>query len=97
MWKFGGGSMWQTPALDAELGLLYIMVGNPSPDLDGSIRAGDNLFTESIVALDYKTGVPRWHFQEIHHDIWDYDTVSPNVLFDVEMNGQDRQGHRRGR
>jgi quinohemoprotein ethanol dehydrogenase len=88
MWKYGGGSMWQAPAIDPELGMLYIQVGNPSPDLDGTMRAGDNLFTESIVALDLKSGEYKWHFQEIHHDIWDYDTVSPNVLFDVEIDGQ---------
>ena len=92
MWKFGGGSMWQTPALDPDLGMLYVTVGNPSPDLDGSPRAGDNLFTESIVALDAKTGARKWHFQEIHHDIWDYDVVSPNVLFDVQMNGKTVKG-----
>src|SRR5262245_1108600 len=88
MWKYGGGSMWQSPAIDPDLGMLYIQVGNPSPDLDGTMRAGNNLYTESIVALDLKTGEYKWHFQEIHHDIWDYDTVSPNVLFDVEINGQ---------
>jgi alcohol dehydrogenase (cytochrome c) len=88
MWKFGGGSVWQSPALDPDLGMLYVTVGNPSPDLDGSQRAGDNLFTESIVALDAKTGTRKWHFQEIHHDIWDYDVTSPNVLFDVQMNGK---------
>jgi quinohemoprotein ethanol dehydrogenase len=92
MWKFGGGSMWQSPALDPDLGMLYITVGNPSPDLDGSQRAGDNLFTESLVALDAKTGVRKWHFQEIHHDIWDYDVVSPNILFDVQMNGKTVKG-----
>ena len=91
MWKYGGGSMWQAPAIDPELGMLYIQVGNPSPDLDGTMRAGDNLFTESIVALDLKSGERKWHFQEVHHDIWDYDTVSPNVLFDVEIDGQDGQ------
>jgi alcohol dehydrogenase (cytochrome c) len=92
MWKFGGGSVWQTPALDPDLGLLYVTVGNPSPDLDGSQRGGDNLFTEAIVALDAKSGARKWHFQEVHHDIWDYDTVSPNVLFDVSVNGKTVKG-----
>lgn len=92
IWKFGGGSVWQTPALDPDLGMLYITVGNPSPDLDGSQRAGNNLFTESIVALDATTGARKWHFQEIHHDIWDYDAISPNILFDVEMNGKTVKG-----
>jgi alcohol dehydrogenase (cytochrome c) len=92
MWKYGGGSMWQSPAVDPALGMLYIQVGNPSPDLDGTMRAGDNLFTESIVALDLKTGERKWHFQEVHHDIWDYDTVSPNVLFDVQIDGKDVKG-----
>ena len=92
MWKYGGGSMWQSPAIDPELGMLYIQVGNPSPDLDGTMRAGDNLFTESIVALDLKSGEYKWHFQEVHHDIWDYDTVSPNVLFDVELDGKTVKG-----
>jgi alcohol dehydrogenase (cytochrome c) len=92
MWKFGGGSVWQTPALDPDLGLLYVTVGNPSPDLDGSQRGGDNLFTEAIVALDAKSGARKWHFQEVHHDIWDYDTVSPNVLFDVSVSGKTVKG-----
>jgi len=92
IWQFGGGSMWQTPAFDPDLGLLYITVGNPSPDLDGTQRAGNNLFTESIVALDVKTGERKWHFQEVHHDIWDYDTISPNVLFDVSINGTSVKG-----
>jgi alcohol dehydrogenase (cytochrome c) len=92
MWKFGGGSMWGTPALDPDLGMLYFAVGNPSPDLDGSQRAGDNLFTESIVALDAKTGTRKWHFQEVHHDLWDYDATSPTLLFDVQMNGKTVKG-----
>jgi glucose dehydrogenase len=71
---------------------MYITVGNPAPDLDGGQRAGDNLFTESIVALDAKTGTRKWHFQEVHHDIWDYDVFSPNILFDVQMNGTTVKG-----
>jgi quinohemoprotein ethanol dehydrogenase len=92
IWMYGGGSVWQAPAFDPDLGLMYIVVGNPSPDLDGTQRAGDNLFTESIVALDLKTGAYKWHFQEIHHDIWDYDVVSPAVLFDVNVNGTPVKG-----
>ena len=71
--------------------MLYFSTGNASP-LDGSLRPGDNLFTASIVALDYKTGQYKWHFQEVHHDIWDYDAPSPVVLFDQMYNGQMRKG-----
>jgi alcohol dehydrogenase (cytochrome c) len=79
----GGGDVWQTPAIDPDLGLIYFSTGSPAPHFDGSARAGDNLFTDSIVALDYKTGQYRWHFQEVHHDIWDYGALSPVVLFDT--------------
>jgi quinohemoprotein ethanol dehydrogenase len=89
-WQQGGAPIWQTPAVDSELGLLYFSTGNASPDLDGSRRAGDNLFTSSIVALDAKTGKYRWHFQEVHHDLWDYDAPSPVVLFDVDVEGRTR-------
>src|SRR5215210_6479714 len=82
-WQYGGAPVWQTPAVDPELGLLYFSTGNASPDLNGSERAGDNLFASSIVALDAKTGKHRWHFQQVHHDIWDYDGPSPVVLFDA--------------
>ena len=91
-WKRGGGSIWQTPALDRELGQLFLSTDNPAPDLNGSIRAGDNLYTDSILALDARTGQYRWHFQEVHHDIWDYGGPSPVVLFDVTVNGQPRKG-----
>jgi alcohol dehydrogenase (cytochrome c) len=87
-WRHGGAPMWQTPAVDPELGLIYFSTGNASPDLDGSRRAGDNLFAASIVALDAKTGKHRWHFQQVHHDIWDYDSPSPVVLFDLELDGE---------
>ena len=91
-WEHGGAPVWQTPAVDPELGLLYFSTGNASPDLDGSRRAGDNLFAASIVAVDAKTGKYRWHFQQVHHDIWDYDGPSPVVLFDVEIVGEERKG-----
>ena len=83
-WKTGGAPVWQTPAVDPELGLLYFSTGNASPDLNGSKRGGDNLFTASIVAVDAETGAYRWHYQQVHHDIWDYDGPSPVVLFDVD-------------
>jgi quinohemoprotein ethanol dehydrogenase len=82
-WRNGGAPMWQTAAVDPDLGLLYFSTGNASPDLDGSKRAGDNLFTASIVAVDAKSGRYRWHFQQVHHDIWDYDSPSPVILFDA--------------
>jgi quinohemoprotein ethanol dehydrogenase len=91
-WMHGGGSVWQTPAVDPELGLIYFSTGNPGPDYNGAVRKGDNLFTASIVALDAKSGAYRWHFQQVHHDLWDYDGPSPVVLFDVEIDGVQRHG-----
>ena len=91
-WKYGGASIWQTPAVDPELGLVYFSTSNPGPDLNGRVRAGDNLYTSSIVALEVSTGRYRWHFQEVHHDIWDYDSPNPVVLFDAPIAGQDHKG-----
>jgi alcohol dehydrogenase (cytochrome c) len=91
-WQYGGAPIWQTPAVDPELGLLYFSTGNAGPDLNGSNRAGDNLFTVSIVALDTATGAYKWHFQQVHHDIWDYDSPNPVILFDTEVNGVPRKG-----
>jgi alcohol dehydrogenase (cytochrome c) len=92
VWQHGGASVWQTPALDPDLGLLYFSTGNPGPDFNGAVRAGDNLFSAAIVAVDAKTGRYRWHFQQVHHDIWDYDAPSAVVLFDLEIGGQMRKG-----
>jgi quinohemoprotein ethanol dehydrogenase len=92
LWMHGGASVWQTPAVDPELGLLYFSTGNPGPDYNGGVRPGDNLFSSSIVAVDAKTGVYRWHFQQVHHDLWDYDSPSPIVLFDLELDGVQRKG-----
>jgi alcohol dehydrogenase (cytochrome c) len=79
-WQRGGGSVWMTPAYDPATHLLYVAVGNPSPDLDGSVRPGDNLYTESVVALDARSGEYKWHYQEVPHDVWDLDAASPPVI-----------------
>jgi len=92
VWMHGGATVWQTPAVDAELGLIYFSTGNPGPDFNGAVRAGDNLFSASIVAIEARTGRYRWHFQEVHHDLWDYDAPNPVVLFDVRMGGTVRKG-----
>ncbi len=91
-WKRGGGTVWQTPAVDPDLGLIYFSTGNPGPDFNGAVRPGDNLFTASIVAIDARTGKYRWHFQQVHHDIWDYDAPNPVVLFDATIDGVPRKG-----
>ncbi len=78
--------------MDPELGLLYFPGANPGPDLNGAVREGDNLYTSSVVALEAKTGKYRWHFQAVHHDIWDYGGSNPVILFDVMLNGQLRKG-----
>jgi alcohol dehydrogenase (cytochrome c) len=90
-WKYGGASIWQTPAIDPALGLVYFSTGNAGPDYNGSVRAGDNLYTASIVAIDLATGKYRWHFQQVHHDIWDYDSPNPVILMDVNIGGRLRK------
>lgn len=81
-WARGGGTAWITGSYDPELNLVYWSTGNPSPDFDGDVRPGANLFTDSIVALDPDTGAMRWHYQMTPHDVWDYDGIGENILFD---------------
>jgi glucose dehydrogenase len=83
----GGAAVWVPPAIDPDLGLVYLSVGNAAPDIRGEERAGDNLFAASIVAIKLSDGNPAWHFQEVHHDIWDYDSAQPAVLFPLEKGG----------
>jgi len=78
-----GGGVWQNPSVDLATNRIYFVVGNPSPDLDGSVRPGDNLYTNSLVSVDLDTGKYICHFQYIAHDVWDLDAVSPTVLVDV--------------
>jgi alcohol dehydrogenase (cytochrome c) len=82
-YKTLGGGVWQNPAVDLATRRIYFVVGNPSPDLDGSLRPGDNLYTDSLVSVDLDTGKYVCHFQYIAHDVWDLDAVSPPVLVDV--------------
>jgi len=83
-YKTLGGGVWQNPAVDLKTNRIYFVVGNPSPDLDGSLRPGDNLYTDSLVALDLDTGKYVCHLQYIAHDVWDLDAVSPPILVDVK-------------
>jgi|TARA_B110000305_G_scaffold63884_1_gene71097 alcohol dehydrogenase (cytochrome c) len=83
-----GGGVWQNPAVDLETNRIYFVVGNPSPDLDGSLRPGDNLYTDSLVAIDLDTGKYVCHFQYIAHDVWDLDAVSPPVITDINDGGK---------
>jgi len=82
-YKTLGGGVWQNPSVDRATNRIYFVVGNPSPDLDGSLRPGDNLYTDSLVSLDLDTGNYVCHFQYIAHDVWDLDAVSPTVLVNV--------------
>lgn len=82
-----GGGVWMTPAVDLSTRTVYFVVGNPSPDLYGDIRPGDNLYTDSIVAVDLDSGEYKAHFQYIAHDVWDLDAVSPPII--TEAKGKD--------
>ena len=87
----GKNDAWATLSADPELGLVYIPVGMPLMDEYGGHRPGDNLFGNSLVALDVKTGQRKWHFQMVHHDIWDYDTPMAPNLMDVTIDGRPRK------
>jgi alcohol dehydrogenase (cytochrome c) len=79
-----GGGVWMNPAVDLKTRTIFFVVGNPSPDLYGAERPGDNLYTDSMVAVELDTGKYKWHFQYIAHDVWDLDAVSPPILMDVK-------------
>jgi len=83
-YKTLGGGVWQNPSVDLATKRIYFVVGNPSPDLDGSIRPGDNLYTDSLVSIDLDTGKLACYLQYIAHDVWDLDATSPTVLVNVK-------------
>ncbi|HXS90145.1 MAG TPA: PQQ-binding-like beta-propeller repeat protein [Steroidobacteraceae bacterium] len=92
-YKTLGGGVWQNMAVDRETGIVYFVAGNPSPDLYGAIRPGDNLYTNSLVAVDLQTGKYKCHFQYIAHDVWDLDAVSPVIITRVnDKNGKPVKG-----
>ena len=99
-WLTGGGSAWVTGTYDPELNTLYWGIGNPSPDFNGEVRKGDNLYTCSILALNPDDGSYKWHFQNSPHDVWDYDGVNEPVLVDINRDGKPVkalvQAHRNG-
>lgn len=89
-WKNRSGTnvwIWYM-SVDPRTGTLFMPVGGPSPNYDGTSRPGANLFGNALVAVDIKTGKYKWHFQTIHHDLWDSDLPAPPVLFDIEMDGK---------
>lgn len=90
-WKTAGGNTWLTGTYDPELNILYWGIGNPAPDFDGDVRKGDNLYTESIVALDPDTGKLKWYFQNTPHDVFDWDSVEVPVLIDAAFQGKPRK------
>ncbi len=90
-WKYGGGSTWLTGSYDPELNLLYWGVGNPAADFYGESRRGDNLYTESTVALDPDTGELKWHYQQVPYDVWDFDSAYELTLLDLEYEGRKRK------
>ena len=90
-WRTGGSSTWMTGSYDPDLNLVYWGTGNPGPDYDGEARRGDNLYSDSVVALDADTGELRWHFQFTPHDIHDWDSTQIPVLADAEFDGRQRK------
>jgi alcohol dehydrogenase (cytochrome c) len=80
----GGGSVWNTPAIDPKNGLVVFAAANPNPDYWGENRKGDNLYTNSIIGVHVKTGKIAWWYQEVPHDLWDYDATAPAALFDAK-------------
>lgn len=99
-WKHGGGPTWVTGVYDAAQNLIIWGTGNPSPDWNGDVRPGDNLYTDSAIALDADTGKLKWHFQFVPHDVHDWDAVQVPVLVDSDWQGQPRKlvywAHRNG-
>ncbi|MDG1026787.1 MAG: PQQ-dependent dehydrogenase, methanol/ethanol family [Gammaproteobacteria bacterium] len=90
-WKTGGAATWLTGSYDPDLNLIYWGTGNPGPDWNGDVRLGDNLYSDSALALDGDTGEIAWHFQFTPHDVHDYDSIQVPILADIEYQGSTRK------
>ena len=94
-WAINGNTgVWTQITVDEEAGLVYLPVEDPTSDLYGGHRPGNNLFADSLVCVDLKTGQRKWHFQIVHHPIWDYDMSSAPLLADITVDGKRDQGGR---
>ncbi len=88
-WKYAGGAnTWGEITIDRKNGIVFAPTGSPTHDLYGADRAGDNLFGNCLLALDARTGKRLWHFQTVHHDLWDYDLAAAPKLLTVRQNGK---------
>jgi quinohemoprotein ethanol dehydrogenase len=87
-WKHGGAGLWNTPTVDPKTNTLFFSTSNAAPDWNGAEREGDNKWAASIIAMDAETGKIKWGYQQVHHDLWDFDSPSPTVLMEGEMNGE---------
>ena len=90
-WKYGGGAAWMTGSYDPQLRLIYWGIGNPAADLYDEARQGSNLYTGCVVALKADSGEIAWYFQEIPHDVWDYDSAYECILADLPVHGSTRR------
>ena len=91
-WRQGGKTKtWNGFSADEQLGYVYAPLSAPPSDYDGRLRPGDNLYSDSLVAIDVKTGKKVWYFQTVHHDLWDYDLPTPPILADIKVNGRMRK------
>ena len=90
-WKTGSATTWVTGVYDSESNTLYWGTGNPGPDWNGDVRKGDNLYSDSLIALDPDTGAKKWHFQYTPHDMNDWDSTQTPSLVDATVQGQPRK------
>jgi PQQ-dependent dehydrogenase (methanol/ethanol family) len=90
-WMLGGGDIWMAPAVDPQLGMIYVAVANPEPRVSGAARAGNDLYTNSLVALNAVTGKLDWYFQSVHHDLWDYDDTMTPLIASIRYSGGAQQ------